>query len=163
MAGQVKPVPEGFHTVTPHLIVRNAGAAIEFYKQAFGAEELFRMPGMDGKSVMHAELRIGDSTIMLCDEFPEMGAKSPEALGGSPVTVHLYVTDADKAFSQAVEAGATATMPLQDMFWGDRYGKVSDPYGHQWSIATHIADLTPEEIGQRAAAAFSEHGGECGQ
>lgn len=158
MAGSANPIPEGFHTVTPHLICKNAGAAIEFYKKAFGAEELCRMPGPDGKSVMHCELKIGNSVIFMCDEFPDMGAMGPQSLGGTPVVLHLYVPNADAAYAQATAAGAKATMPLQDMFWGDRYGKVTDPFGHEWSIATHVEDLSPEEIGKRAAAAFGGEG-----
>jgi len=159
MAGPVKRVPEGFHAITPHLIVRNTVEAIEFYKRAFGAEQLVRMPGPDGRSTMHAELQIGDSRLLLCDEFPEWGAQSPESLGGTPVTLHLYVDDADKAFQRAVTAGAQVTMPLKDQFWGDRYGKVKDPFGHEWSIATHIEDVAPEELKRRAAA----FGGGCGE
>jgi uncharacterized glyoxalase superfamily protein PhnB len=144
------PIPSGMHTVTPHLICAGAGEAIDFYKKAFGASELSRMPGPDGK-VMHASIRIGDSVIMLNDENPQWGALGPKALKGSPVTIHLYVEDADAMFNQAVRAGAKVTMPLDDMFWGDRYGKVEDPYGHQWSIATHTRDVTPQEM-QKAMA-----------
>ena len=127
--------------------------AIEFYKKAFGAEVKGVMPGPGGK-VMHAEIRIGDSTIMLNDEFPEMGAKSPASIGGSAVTLHVYVPDCDALWNRAVAAGATVTMPLADMFWGDRYGTLTDPYGHKWSIATHKEDLTPEEMGKRGAEAM---------
>jgi PhnB protein len=141
----VKPIPEGSHTVTPHLICAGAAEAIEFYKKAFGAAELSRVPGSDGK-LMHAAIRIGDSVIMLNDEMPEWQCFGPKTLKGSPVTIHLYVEDADAFFAQAVEAGAKVTMPLDDMFWGDRYGKLEDPFGHQWSIATHIRDVTPEEM-----------------
>jgi uncharacterized glyoxalase superfamily protein PhnB len=133
------------HTVTPHLICAGASDAIEFYKRAFGAVELSRMPGADGK-IMHASIRIGDSVIMLNEEMPEWGALGPKALKGSPVTIHLYVEDADAAFEKAVGAGAKVTMPLDDMFWGDRYGKLEDPFGHQWSIGTHVRDVTPEEM-----------------
>ncbi len=154
MAGKVKPIPEGHHTVTPHLVTRDCAKAIAFYKKAFGAEELFRMPGPGG-AIMHAELRIGDSMIYLCDECPDMGAKSPQALSGSPVTMHLYVEDADAAFKRATKAGAEVTMPLADMFWGDRYGQLKDPFGHQWSIATHKEDVPPKEMEKRAAAAMS--------
>ena len=157
MATNVRPIPEGYHTITPHLVNRNAAAAIDFYKRAFGAEEINRHAGPGGK-IMHAELRIGDSVLMLCDEFPEMGAKSPQALGGSPVTLSLYVENADKVFQQAVNAGATVIMPLSDQFWGDRYGKLRDPYGHEWSIVTHIEDVSPEELQKRAAKAMGEHG-----
>lgn len=151
MSTKVRAIPEGFHTVSPHIIVKEAGKAIEFYKKAFGAEEVMRMPGPDGKSVMHAEMKIGNSMVMICDEFPEM-CKSPLSIGGSPVTLHLYVEDADAVFQRAVKAGATPTMPLTDMFWGDRYGKLKDPFGHEWSVATHKKDVTPEECAKAAAA-----------
>ena len=141
----VNPIPEGMHTVTPHLICAGAAAAIEFYQKAFGAVELTRMPDSSGK-VMHASIRIGDSIIMLNDEMPEWGTFSPKSLKGSPVTIHLYVENADAVFGQAVRAGAKVTMPLADMFWGDRYGKLEDPFGHQWSIGTHVRDATPEEM-----------------
>jgi uncharacterized glyoxalase superfamily protein PhnB len=150
---KVKPVPDGYHTLTPYLVIRDAAKAIEFYKKAFGAKETFRMPGPGGK-IMHAELQIGDSMLMLAEEMPEYGAKSPQALGGSPVNVFLYVEDADKVFNQAVAAGATVTMPLADQFWGDRYGKLADPFGHQWSVATHKEDVAPEEMVKRAAKAM---------
>ena len=152
MAKPGKPVPDGFHTVTPHLTMKNAGEAIEFYKKAFGAEEIARMPGPGG-SVMHAEIRIGDSPIMLNDEFPEHGARGPKTIGGTPVSIHLYVNDVDAAFDRAVKAGAKVTMPIADMFWGDRFAKLEDPFGHQWSLATHKEDVTPEECAQRAKAA----------
>lgn len=155
------PIPEGFHTITPHLVVKGASEAIVFYKRAFGAEELGRMPfpGPDGQvKIGHAELRIGDSRLFLADEFPGQGATGP--VGGSPVTIHLYVTDADTAFERAVAAGATVTMPLADMFWGDRYGQLVDPFGHHWSIAAHLEDLTPEQMQERMAAAFG--GSPCG-
>ena len=141
----VERIPAGMHTVTPHLICAGAADAIEFYKKAFGAVELSRMPGPDGQ-IMHASIRIGDSVIMLNDEMPQWGCFGPKSLKGSPVTIHLYVEDADAFFDQAVRAGAKATMPLEDAFWGDRYGKVEDPFGHQWSIATHFRDMTPEEM-----------------
>lgn len=150
MPAKVKPIPEGFHTLTPHLICRDANRALEFYKQAFGAEELARMPGPDGKTVMHAELKIGDSVLMICDEFPDMNCRSPQAIGGTPVTLHLYVNNADTAYDRAVKAGATAVMPPADMFWGDRFGKVKDPFGHEWSIATHKEEVSPEECVKRA-------------
>ena len=133
------------HSVTPHLICARASEAIEFYKNAFNAVELSRLPGSDGK-LMHASIRIGDSVIMLNEETPEWNALGPKALKGSPVTIHLYVEDADAVFDQAVHAGAKVTMPLDDMFWGDRYGKLEDPFGHQWSIGTHVRDVTPEEM-----------------
>ena len=147
------PIPEGFRTITPHLTVRDAAGAIEFYKKAFGAEETVRMPSPDGK-VMHSELRIGDSIFMLNEEFPEMGSKGPQSLGGTPVTVHIYVENADAAFDRATKAGAKVTMPLDNQFWGDRYGQLEDPYGHRWSIATHIEDPTPEEVMERAKKIF---------
>jgi PhnB protein len=149
------PIPAGHHTITPHLIVKGASEAIEFYKRAFGAEELSRMPfpGPDGQMKLgHAELQIGDSRLFLADEFPQQGATGPS--GSSPVTIHMYVTDADAVFERAVKAGATAQMPPADMFWGDRYARVVDPFGHHWSIATHLEDLTPEQMQQRMAAAF---------
>jgi uncharacterized glyoxalase superfamily protein PhnB len=143
------PVPEGFRTVTPYLVVDGASDAIEFYQQAFGAEELSRLPGPKGK-LMHALIRIGDSRIMLTDEFPQSGSRSPHAVGGSPVTIHLYVPDADATFERAVAAGAKITLPLADAFWGDRYGRLEDPFGHRWSIATRKEDLSREEILSRA-------------
>jgi uncharacterized glyoxalase superfamily protein PhnB len=155
------PIPDGYHTITPHLVIKGAAEAIEFYKQAFGAEELCRMPmpGANGQVKLgHAELQIGDSRLFLADEFPDYGSVGPN--GSSPVSIHLYVTDADAVFDQAVAAGATVSMPLADQFWGDRYGKLIDPFGHHWSIATHLEDPTPEQMKERMAAAF---GGEpCG-
>jgi uncharacterized glyoxalase superfamily protein PhnB len=149
-----KPIPEGFNTLTPHLVVKGASKAIDFYKKAFSAEEIRRMPGPDGKSIMHAELKIGNSRLMLVDEFPEMNARAPESIGGTPVTIHMFLKDADLVFKRAVDAGAQVRMPLADMFWGDRYGVLADPFGHLWSIATHIEDLTPEEIGKRMQSSF---------
>jgi uncharacterized glyoxalase superfamily protein PhnB len=149
----VKAVPDGFHTVTPHLILNDAKKAIAFYKNAFGAEELHVMPDPTGK-IMHAEIQIGDSRVMLAEEYPEYGIKSAKTLGGSPVTVSLYVENADKVFKAAVDAGATATMPVADMFWGDRYGKLTDPFGHHWAIMTHVKDVSPEEMAKAAAEAF---------
>jgi len=146
MAKPGKAVPEGYHTATPYLSVKNAGEAIDFYKSAFGAEEIVRMSGPDGKSVMHAEIKIGNSMLMIADEFPQAEVKSPKTLGGTSVNIFLYVQDADATFQKAVNAGAKVTMPPTDMFWGDRYGKVVDPYGHSWGIATHKLDMTPEEI-----------------
>ncbi|MBR8653058.1 VOC family protein [Achromobacter sp. Marseille-Q0513] len=140
-------IPPGMHTLTPHLVCEGASDAIAFYKKAFNAEELARLPGADGK-LMHAMLRIGDSTVMLCDDFPQWGSLGPKALKGSPVYLHLYVKDVDAAMKQAVDAGAQVTMPVADMFWGDRYGQLVDPFGHRWSMATHKLDLTPEEIRQ---------------
>jgi len=141
----VKPIPEGHHTLTPFLTVRNAARAIEFYKQAFGATERGVMKGPDGK-VMHAELKIGDSVIMLADEFPEFGSLSPQSIGGSPMGLHIYIENVDAAFDRAVKAGAQVEMPLSDQFWGDRYGKLKDPFGHNWSIATHIKDMSADEM-----------------
>ena len=151
----VKRIPDGFHRVTPHLTVRNAAAMIEFYKKAFGAVEKGRAPGPDGK-IMHAALQIGDSIVFLNDEFPEMGAQSPLTTKGTGVTLHLYVEDADKQFQQALAAGAEVAMPLADQFWGDRYGIVKDPSGHQWSIGSHMEDLTPAQIEERMAKAFCQ-------
>jgi PhnB protein len=142
---QVKSVPEGMHSVTPHLVCAGAADAIEFYKKAFNAVEISRLPGQHGK-LMHAMIRIGDSTVMLNDEFPECGSFGPKSLKGSPVTIHLYVEDVDAFVARAVGAGAKVTMPLADMFWGDRYCTLDDPFGHHWSIATHIRDVTPEEM-----------------
>ena len=142
--------------MTPHLTVRDAAAMIEFYKKAFGAVEKRRAPGPCGKSIMHAELWIGDSTIFLNDEFSEMGALSPLASNTTPVTLHLYVEDADKQFQQALSAGAEVVMTLEDQFWGDRYGIVKDPSGHRWSIASHMEDLTPEQMQERMAKAFAQ-------
>ncbi len=161
MTAAVKPIPDGFNTLSAHVVVHGADQAIEFYKKAFGAEEITRISGPGGKGIMHAELKIGDSTLMMCEEFPDMGAKSPAAIGGSPVTLHLYVQDADQAFDRAVSAGATVKMPLTDMFWGDRYGRLIDPFGHEWSIATHKQDLTPEQISKGAEQAFSNSPGGC--
>ena len=141
---KVKPIPEHMHSVTPHLVVAGAANAIEFYKKAFGATEEARLPGPGGK-IMHAMIRIGGSAIMLVDEMPEWGALGPKTLKGSPVTIHLYVEDADAFVARAVKAGAKVTMPVADMFWGDRYGKIEDPFGHQWSVGTHVRYLTPEE------------------
>jgi PhnB protein len=141
----VKPIPDGYHTITPYLSVRDAVRAIEFYKQAFGAQERGVMKGPDGK-VMHAEMMIGDSIIMLGDEFPEYGALSPQSIGGSPIGLHIYVDGVDAAFERAVKAGAQVEMPVMDQFWGDRYGKLKDPFGHKWSIATHTKDLSMDEM-----------------
>ena len=151
----VKAIPQGYHSVTPYLVLSDAAGAIDFYKRALGAQELLRMPAPDGK-IMHAEIKVGDSPIMLSDEFPEYGTRSPKSLGGTPASLYVYVENVDAVFNQAVAAGAKALMPLQDMFWGDRYAKLEDPFGHQWQLATHVEDLTPEEIGRRAAAAFTQ-------
>ena len=146
MATKVKAIPDGYHSVTPYLTLKNSGEAIDFYKRAFGAEEVVRMPGPDGKSTMHAEIRIGNSMLMLADEWPQSDCKSPKSLGATTVNLFLYVQDVDAAFNKAVAAGATAGMPPTDMFWGDRFAKLTDPYGHSWSMATHKLDMTPEEI-----------------
>lgn len=148
----VRFVPEGYHTVTPYLIIRDAGRAIEFYKKAFGATELFRMEH-DGK-IGHAEITIGDSHVMLADEFPEMGARSPQSLGGSPMSLLLYVEDVDQLARQACDAGMKTQRPVKDQFYGDRSGTFEDPFGHIWTIATHVEDVSPEEMRKRAAAAF---------
>jgi PhnB protein len=151
---QVKPIPDGMHTVTPHLICAGAADAIEFYKKAFNAVDLGRMMGPQGK-LLHGAIRIGDSTVMLADEFPDWGAFGPKSLKSSPVTIHLYVEDVDAFVAHAAAAGAKITMPLQDMFWGDRYCKLEDPFGHQWSVATHIRDVSPDEMQQAAQKACS--------
>jgi PhnB protein len=150
----VQAIPQGYHSVTCYLIVPNSVEAMALYRQAFGAEEVMRMPGPDGQSTMHAEIRIGDSFIMLSDENPQWDSKSPKTLGGSPVGLHLYVEDADAVYQQALKAGCAEVMAPQDMFWGDRYGKVRDPYGHLWGIATHQEDVSPEEMERRAAEMF---------
>ena len=144
---RVKPVPEGMHSVTPHLVCAGAAGAIEFYKKAFGAVEVTRLPGPQGK-LMHAMIRIGDSAVMLVDENPEWGMLGPKSLKGSPVTIHLYVEDADAFAARAVKAGARITMPIEDAFWGDRYGKLVDPFGHHWSVGTHVRDVSMEEMQQ---------------
>lgn len=140
-----RAIPDGMHSLTPHLVCDGAAQAIDFYKKAFNAVELARLPGPNGK-LMHAAVRIGDSTLMLVDAFPEWNSLDPKALNGSPVTVHLYVEDADATIAQAVAAGAKVTMPAADMFWGDRYGQIVDPFGHRWSVATHKLDMTPQEM-----------------
>jgi PhnB protein len=146
MTPTAKAVPQGFHTLTPHLVVRNADQSIEFYKKAFGAEVIGDVARMPNGKVMHALLRIGDSNLMLNDEMPEMGALAPASGSPSSVTIHFYTPDVDAAFQRATSAGAQVKMPLADQFWGDRYGVVTDPSGHQWSIAAHVKDLSPEEI-----------------
>jgi len=155
MSNKVKPVPDGYHTATPYLTIRGAAAAIDFYKRAFGAKELFRMPSPDGK-IMHAEITIGDSHIMLADESDVAETKAPQTLKGSTAGIFLYLKDVDTAFKQAVKAGAKETMPLQNMFWGDRFGKLTDPFGHRWMLATHIEDVSPAEMEERMAAAASK-------
>ena len=163
---RVPAIPRGFRSVTPQLTVIGAAAAIDFYKKALGARELMRMAGPDGK-VMHAELKIGDSVVFLGDEFPEAGSKSPQTLGGASGSLHVYVPNVDAAFKRAVDAGAQATMPVTDMFWGDRYGKVKDPFGHEWGLATHKEDLSPAQMRKRGEEAMrqmaqrppAQHGG----
>jgi uncharacterized glyoxalase superfamily protein PhnB len=152
---KAKPVPDGTHTLTPHLTVKGADKAIDFYKRAFGAQEISRYAGPGG-NIMHASIRIGDSQLFLNDEFPQMGAKSPLAFGGSAVTLTLYVEDVDTVFKRAVDAGAKSTMPVADQFWGDRYGTLTDPFGHQWAIATHKEDLTPAELEKRGREAMAQ-------
>ena len=153
-----QPIPEGYHTVTPYLAVEDAAKAIEYYKRAFGAKERVRMDAPGGK-IGHAELEIGDSLVMLSDPFPQSSTKPPKDLGGTTGSVFMYVEDVDSVIQDAIDAGATVTMPVEDMFWGDRFGTVTDPFGHQWSIATHIEDVPPEEMEERAKAAMAEMGG----
>lgn len=156
MTTAIKPIPDGYHTLTAYLTVRGASDAIEFYKRAFGAIELFRLNTPDGK-IAHGEFKIGDSMFMISDENPECNIASPEKLGGSPVTLHLYVADAGATFSDAIKAGAKETMPLANQFWGDRMGKIVDPFGHQWLIATHIEDVDPSEFQSRMEAHCAAH------
>jgi PhnB protein len=151
-----RPIPQGYHTVTPYLIVQGAARAIAFYKQALGAAELLRMDGPGG-SILHAEIKIGDSPVMLADETPDMGFKGPQSLGGTPVSLLVYVEDVDARVAQAVAAGATLLRPVQDQFYGDRSGTLVDPFGHTWTIATHKEDLSPDEINRRFAAMMAQH------
>lgn len=151
------PIPEGYHSLTPYLAVEDASRAIDFYKEAFGAEEVIRMPGPDG-SVAHAELQIGDSKLMLSDPFPQSNVRPPTERGGPTASIFMYVEDADATFEQAQQAGATVVAPLEDMFWGDRFGSLADPFGHVWSVATHKEDLSEEEIAERSKAAMAEMG-----
>jgi len=155
MKNKVKPVPDGYSNVTPYLTIRGAAKAIDFFKQAFGAKELFRMPGPDSK-IMHAEILIGDSHIMLADESPKGETKSPQTLNGSASGIFLYLEDVDASFKQALKAGAKETQPLQNMFWGDRFGKLTDPFGHRWMLASHIEDVSPADMEERMAAAVSK-------
>jgi PhnB protein len=150
-----QPIPEGYHTVTPYLAVEDAAKAIDYYKQAFDAKERVRMDTPDGK-IGHAELEIGDSLVMLSDPFPQSSTRPPKEIGGTSVSIFMYVEDVDAAVKQAVDAGATVLMEVEDQFWGDRFGTVSDPFGHTWSIATHVEDVPPEEIAERAKAAMAE-------
>ena len=151
----VKPIPDGYHTATPYLIVKGAASALDFYKKALGATEIMRFPGPDG-SVMHAEIQIGNSILMLADENLAMGARSPKTLGGSPISIMLYVEDADASFNKAVAAGAKVVRPLMDQFYGDRSGIVEDPFGHAWSISTHKEDVPPDEMKKRAEAVMKQ-------
>lgn len=155
MPASVKPIPEGFHTITPSLIVRDAAKAIDFYKKALGAEELVRMPSPDGK-IVHAELKIGDSIIFLSDEMPQSPAKSPQTLGGVTGVLNLYVQDVDKSFQRALDAGAKVAMPVADQFWGDRYGSLTDPFGYTWGIGTHKEDLNPQQMQERMKTFFAQ-------
>lgn len=154
----VKPIPDGYHTATPYLIVKDGAGAIEFYKKAFGAKELLRCP-MPGGKLGHAEVKIGDSPIMLADEFPDMGYRSPQSLGGTPVSILLYVENVDARFNQAIAAGAKALMPVKDQFYGDRSGTLTDPFGHVWTIATHKEDVSEEEIQKRMEAWAKQQAG----
>ena len=155
MAKKAQAVPEGFHTVTPSLYVAGAAKAIEFYKKALGAEERMRFEGPGG-SIMHAELKIGDSVIMLADEMPGQGGRGPKSIGGTPVSFFVYREDVDAAWKRAVDAGGKPVVPLEDQFWGDRTGCLEDPFGHQWWLAQHLEDLTPEELKRNAEAFFSQ-------
>jgi PhnB protein len=151
---KAKPIPEGHHAVTPYLIVDDATKALDFYVRALDARETSRMPSPDG-TIAHAEIQIGDSRIMLSDEFPDQGARSPKAFNGSPVSLFIYTNDVDAAYARAVGAGATSKMPPTNMVWGDRWSQVVDPYGHEWQFATHIEDVPPEEMKERAAVAMA--------
>lgn len=152
-----KPIPDGYHTITPALTVKNGAEAIEFYTRALGAKELMRLPGPDGR-LMHAEIQVGNSRIMLADESPEMGCRAPVTVGSTTSSLYVYVEDVDKAFQRAVEAGAKALMPPADMFWGDRFGTVEDPSGHRWGLASHQEDPTPEEMARRQKEFFAQMG-----
>jgi PhnB protein len=154
MATKPSPIPEGYHTVTPYLAVDDAARAIDFYKKAFGAKERVRMEAPDGK-IGHAELELGDSLVMLSDPFPQASTRPPKELDGTSASVFMYVEDVDAVVNKAVGAGATVTMEVEDQFWGDRFGTVTDPFGHVWSIATHVEDLTPDEIAERGKAAMA--------
>jgi PhnB protein len=151
MANKAKPIPDGYHNVTPYLVIKGAAAAIDFYKKVFGAVEIMRMPQPDGR-VGHAELKFGDSHVMLADEFPEMDVVGPKTLGNSPVGLLLYVDDVDKTVERAVALGATIKKPVADQFYGDRTGTIEDPFGHKWTVAVHIEDVSPEEMQRRMAA-----------
>jgi PhnB protein len=155
------PIPPGMSTITPHLAVRGAAQAMDFYKKAFGAVEVMRMPGPDGQSVAHGEMKIGNSIFFIADEWPGMELAAPQKFGGTTVSIHLYVENCDALYNQAVGAGCNATMPLMNMFWGDRFGKVTDPFGHSWSIATHIENVSPAEMAKRGAEAMKNMGKSC--
>jgi uncharacterized glyoxalase superfamily protein PhnB len=155
MAGNVKTIPEGFRTLTPYLVVRDAAKAVEFYTKAFGADARSVHYAPDGK-IMNADLKIGDSVLLLSEEFPGAQCRSPQSIGGTSVTIHIYVEDVDGWFNRAVSAGATILMPVMDMFWGDRYGQLKDPFGHHWALATHKEDPTSEEIERRAKEVFAK-------
>jgi PhnB protein len=157
MSEGAKTIPDGFHSINSYLVVRNAPKAIEFYKKAFNAEERFRMQGPDGNTIMHADLKLGDSVFMLTEESAEMKALSPESVGGSPVSMYVYVNDVDAIFNQAVSEGATVLKPVTDQFYGDRSGYLRDPFGHLWSIATHKKDLSPDELRKAEQAIFEEN------
>jgi len=152
---EIEKIPKDYHSITPVLIVKNGDEAIEFYKKGFGVEERSRMKGPDGR-IAHAELKLGDSVFMLSDEYPEMECHSPKTIGGSPVSMYVYVEDVDSIFNKAISAGAKALDPVKDQFWGDRHGRLEDPFGHLWSIATHKKDLSEEEMKKAAEAAFSQ-------
>jgi PhnB protein len=156
MSESPKTIPDGYHSINTYLVVRNADKAIQFYKKVFGAEERFRMHGPDDKTIMHADLKIGDSVFMLTEESKEMKALSPESIGGSPVSMYVYVKDVDSIFNQAISEGATELKPVRDQFYGDRSGYLRDPFGHLWSIATHMKDLSPEELRKAGEAFFEE-------
>ena len=156
MSESPKTIPDGYHSINTYLVVRNADKAIQFYKKAFGAEERYRMHGPDGKTIMHADLKIGDSVFMLTEESKEMKAVSPESIGGSPVIMYVYVKDVDSIFNQAISEGATELKPVRDQFYGDRSGYLRDPFGHLWSIATHMKDLSPDELRKAGEAFFEE-------
>jgi uncharacterized glyoxalase superfamily protein PhnB len=155
MAKKAPATPKGYHTVTPSLFVAGAAKAIDFYKKALGAEELMRFPGPDGK-IMHAEIKVGDSIVMLADEMPDMGGRGPKSIGGTPVSFFVYGENVDAAWKRAVDAGAKEVVPLADQFWGDRTGCLEDPFGHQWWLAQHLEDLTPDQIRKNAEAYFSQ-------
>ncbi|HKQ04710.1 MAG TPA: VOC family protein [Blastocatellia bacterium] len=152
---EVRRIPSGFHTITPTIFVRGAAQAMEFYKQAFGAEEISRHTTPDGGKVVHGELKVGDSHLFICDEFPEWGAQSPETLNGNSGAFYLYVENSDESFNRAVNAGAAIIRPVEETFWGDRVGVISDPYGHKWNFSTHVRDVTPEEMAAASAKFFS--------